>query len=178
MTRISKLVQSLSADLKKYKAYYSDPIIKNQYVFTVAAESFLITANQIVDSIANIDADTPMTDILELYGYVQEFYSYAQEIHVASDLIVDIQSLFLPLVDVWLSRTDTRWVAWVKRAYELDAKSGFEPLSSPQILNSSSVLDLFTAFQSGFTFLSKFKFKDPMKRDQLQKTFIKVILIN
>jgi hypothetical protein len=175
LTRITKLVQSLSNDLKKYHVYYPNPILKRSFVYEIAAEAYLTTANAVVGSIAHLDPETPMTEILELFNYVREFYDYCRELGVPQHLILDIQALFMPLINVWLSRTDSRWVDWVKRAYSLDQENGFEPIHSPRALNSSSVLDLFTAFQGGWSFLANFKFENKQQRDKLKGNFIRAM---
>jgi hypothetical protein len=174
LIRISKLVQSLSSDIKKYRAYFPAPILQFTFVYSVASESYLPTANRIVETIAQLDPETPMVEILELFNHVKEFYDLCEEVEVPSQLIIDIQSLFVPIINMWLTRTDNKWVEWVQRAYLLD---DFEPLSTPHVMNSTSVLDLFSGFEGGWSFLTNFKLEDRDKRDQLKANFIKVCVI-
>ena len=84
-----------------------------------------------------------------------------------------MDALFAPYLENWLAQTDEKWMTWVHRITQLDQL--FEPMEPPHVLNSSSVLDLFTAFQSGLDFLSKFGFQDKVKRERLNRNFVKTM---
>ncbi|KAJ3334642.1 hypothetical protein HDU91_002622, partial [Kappamyces sp. JEL0680] len=169
--RMSKVVQTLSADIKKYKAYYPMEIIDRLLVYRVAGNEYTLVANSLCQQLQTVDPDTPMLQILELYDHFRDYYDLCIEVGVTHTLIPVIESYFLPMIDTWLARTDSKWLEWIQRAYYLD---NFEPIVSPKNLNSTSVLDVFTVFQSALSFVSKFRFKDKMKKEQLKRNFITV----
>jgi hypothetical protein len=167
--RISKMIQTFSADLKKYKAYYPMEIFDRRLVFRIAANEYIVIANEQAELLKTIDLDTSMLQILELYDVFREFYDGCFEMGVDHTLIIQIETYFMPMIDSWLLRTDSKWLDWAKRAYAIDQ---FEPVSSPKALNSTSILDLFSAFQGALTFVTKFRFKDSNKQEQLKRSFI------
>jgi hypothetical protein len=169
LLRTSKQIQTFVSDLRKYKVYYPKEILASLFVYEIAGEEYIQTGNTLVEVIGGVDADTPMVQILELYDLFRELYDLCDEFNVPKTMMVQIESFFLPIIDTWLLRTDSKWVEWVVRAYAVDS---FEPMSTPKRLNSTSVLDIFSAFQSALTFVSKFRFNDPEKREMLKRSFI------
>ena len=169
LLRTSKQIQTFVSDLRKYKVYYPKEILTSLFVYEVAGEEYVSTANTLVEVIGGVDAETPMIQILELYDLFRELYDLCDEFKVPKNMMVQIESFFLPIIDTWLLRTDTKWVEWVVRAYAVDT---FEPISSPKRLNSTSVWDIFSAVQCALSFVTKFRFNDTGKREMLKRSFI------
>ena len=169
LTRLNKITQSFAADLRKFKLNYFDPILVSKTIYQIAGDEYIKTANTLVNDIATVDPETPMVQILELYDLFRELYDFCLEIKVDKEKMTVVEAHFLPVIDSWLTKTDSKWVEWVVRAYAVD---NFEPISSPKKMNSTSVLDVFSAFQSALSFVSKFRFDDVKKREQLKQRFI------
>ncbi|KAJ3000450.1 hypothetical protein HDV02_005315 [Globomyces sp. JEL0801] len=173
-TRISNIIQIFTSDLQKYQLYYQSPLLESEWIHSLAAEVYIGIANTFIERNPS-DPDSDMKDILELYQIIREFYDYCQEVGVSAVNFIDIESLFIPSINSWLARTDATWLEWVQRAYLSDENNGFKAVLSPHNLNSSSVIDIFTAFQGGLSFLGKFRFKDPATKENLKCSFVKQI---
>ncbi|KAI8902125.1 hypothetical protein BC833DRAFT_574483 [Globomyces pollinis-pini] len=173
-TRISNIIQIFTSDLQKYQLYYQSPLLESEWIHSLAAEVYIGIANTFIERNPS-DPDSDMKDILELYQIIREFYDYCQEVGVSAVNFIDIESLFIPSINSWLARTDATWLEWVQRAYLSDENNGFKAVLSPHNLNSSSVIDIFTAFQGGLSFLGKFRFKDPATKENLKCSFVKAM---
>ena len=170
--RLSKLIQTIKSDVSKYATFFPNVFLGDGYIHLVAGDSYLKNANGEIQNIQFFSKDDPISDMLDLYRVTRDFYDLCEEYGLASVKSVDIDSLFAPYIMHWLTQTDSKWIEWVKRAYEVDQANNFEPVLPPVAMNSASVLDLFRSFQSGLNFMAQFRFRDTKKKGQLARSFI------
>lgn len=101
----------------------------------------------------------------------------------------DVENWFAPFVKKWLDTTNEKWLGWVENAVRLEKvcihillKSSwgshnsiqYEPTLPPNIMSSTSVVDLFQTFNDGLEFIERLGWEDSVQKDRLVKDFIKV----
>ncbi|KAI8914123.1 hypothetical protein BC831DRAFT_488909 [Entophlyctis helioformis] len=173
--RLTKLLQAVKSDLTKYRTYFPDTFFGDCQIHLIAGEAYLKTVNGDILNISFLGPDADISQMLDLYMNVRDLFDLCVEANIPLNKNLEVDSLFAPYIDQWLTRTDQKWIEWVVRAYELDKAGGFEPVLPPMAMNSTSVLDLFASFQSGLDFMTQFNFTDSVRRDQLARNFIKAM---
>ncbi|KAJ3271152.1 hypothetical protein HDV01_007010 [Terramyces sp. JEL0728] len=174
--RITNLVSNFTQDLKKYRAYYNRPLVEFRYIHMLASEIYLGTLSSECDQLEFLDPETEIFAINELYEALEEFYDLCVELNVDPQKVNAIKRSFKPLIEYYLSKADEKWIEWVKTSYMYDKEKGFSFVSSPNNLNSASVVDMFSAFNGGLAFLSKFKFDTDAEKQRLKRKFVKFIV--
>ncbi|KAJ3000449.1 hypothetical protein HDV02_005314 [Globomyces sp. JEL0801] len=160
--RVSTIFTTFSKDLKKYSTCYHSPLLKNAFIHIIAAKIYVEVADRIIDEIENLDNQTEVDEVVDLYKSIRELYDYCEECSVTSTKESEVY--FIPIMTSWLTRADSKWLEWAQRAYRKDEENGFPFILSPSNLNSASVIDIFKAFQDQLSFLDMFRFKDPQRR--------------
>nr|KAJ3419548.1 hypothetical protein HK105_006815 [Polyrhizophydium stewartii] len=173
--RLTKLLQAVKSDINKYRTYFPEPFFGDCRIHVIAGEVYLKNVNGEVLNIHYMSPDVDITQMLDLYVTARDLYDLSAEVNINVGTNVEIDSLFAPYIEQWLTRTDAKWIEWVVRAYELDERAQFEQVLPPRALNSTSVLDLFSSFQSGLEFMAQFNFTDTNKRERLARSFIKAM---
>ncbi|KAJ3282535.1 hypothetical protein HK104_010843 [Borealophlyctis nickersoniae] len=181
--RATLRVKNVNQQLNKYRLYFKDPLF-GKFSIMLAAGTCL-TKNFLLEMEKMQflkKGDFQLAEMLELYQVVRLLYDLCEESELTyarpKDWVYqavtnfDVESWFAPFIQQWLTVTDQKWIDWVKSAVDLEK---YHPTLPPTIMASSSVLDLFTCFNSGLDFIEKLGWRDGSNKDRLVKDFIKMM---
>ncbi|KAJ3281116.1 hypothetical protein HK104_000210 [Borealophlyctis nickersoniae] len=154
-----ELVRSVTKELQLYNSQLDTMFLGYIHVPSMAARLFFGRLTPQLDSFANtyVAAAPDLADAFELYHAVRVLQDLFESIDYRLAEKFKVENWFLPFVMNWLDMLEKKMPEWVRNAIKVDT---FAP-SSPTVMYSTSILDIFASFQQQVDVLMQLNWPDP-----------------
>ncbi|KAI8807111.1 hypothetical protein BJ742DRAFT_813496 [Cladochytrium replicatum] len=191
--RVTLLARALSVEINHVHLTFSEPIsginvmdiAGRTYMtyFKMQLQSFSEAAEQLDHRLAagavienEEEGVYSIAEILELHKHVTKLYESVADMPIPHELKeFDAEKWVSPFVFRWLKNMGQKWGTWVENAVALEKKQGFAPFLPPDVMYSSSVVDLFTSFHAGLDFFDQVSFRDTQRHKDMMTNFVQMI---
>jgi hypothetical protein len=177
ITRIIQLAKAIRKEINSYIWRFPEAVLCEIDVPALASKTYLkYFVLEMENTRHNPDmqkGNYTIAEMLELYQIVRVLRDFVGVDHGDSALAsFDIEGWFEPFVGKWLSLTDTKLDEWVGSSVAMDS---WDPVLPPSAMHSSSVVDIFAAFNQTLDFIDQLRWPNEVTKGGFLCKFAKNI---